>query len=225
MKKGSKSHYLINECFENDDGRKYEIIGYCKNVRRRLIRFESGYEDEVLISQIKHGKIKDLYQKTYYGIACLGIKGGTNHLLYWRWFNMISRCYNPKHSQYKFYGAKDVIVSDELLNFKTYIEVVSNLEEYDNLILYPDKYDVDKDIKSGKIYGKDTIKIIPKTLNASIAHKNDRVAVDMIYNNNVINSFASITEAEKITNIHSASISRAVKTGIKAGGYNWRKVD
>lgn len=37
----------------------------------------------------------------------------TKHRLYKTWINMINRCYNPKATQYKDYGGRGIIVSNE----------------------------------------------------------------------------------------------------------------
>jgi hypothetical protein len=43
--------------------------------------------------------------------------------LYIVWINMKSRCYNPKHPQFKDYGARGLIISDDWkLSFKTFQE-------------------------------------------------------------------------------------------------------
>ena len=224
-RKGQRTSFLIGEEYINNKGCKFKIIGYVENPRRRKIKFESGYEDVVLISRIKSGSVRDLNYKTCCGVGCLGIKNATKHPLYYRWTNMIGRCYNKNHAAYKSYGAKGVTVSEELCNFKNYIEIVSKLPHYKEMLENPDQWDIDKDLnsKKEKIYSKDTIKIMLKNKNLELENKNKRIKVqqftlDMEY----INTFESITEAGNLTSISKRNISRAVRNNTTAGGYIWR---
>lgn len=77
---------------------------------------------------------------------------------------MIGRCYNKNHCGYKSYGAKGVRVSDELLNFRNYVDIVEKLPNYKLLLENPKGWDIDKDYKSisSKIYSKDTLCIMKK---------------------------------------------------------------
>lgn len=41
--------------------------------------------------------------------------------LYRRWYGMISRCSNPKHHKYKYYGARGIKVCDRWLDFRNFV--------------------------------------------------------------------------------------------------------
>lgn len=224
-RKGKRISFLIGEEYANNKGCKFKIIGYTENPRKRKIMFESGYEDIVMTSQIQRGVVRDMNYKTYYGIGCLGMKNATNHPLYHRWLNMIGRCYNKNHDVYNSYGAKGVTVSEELCNFKNYVEIVSKLPHYEELLENPEQWDIDKDFNSKqiKIYSKDTIKIMLKNKNLELENKQKRIKVQQFtLNMEHINTFESITEASNITGIHGGNISRAVREKRTAGGYVWR---
>lgn len=202
-------------------------MGYPDNVRRRYVKFDSGYDCCPLVSQLRNGKVRDLGQCTYYGIASAGMDNATDHFLFNRWINMIGRCYNENHRGYKFYGANGVTVSEELLNFKNYIRIVESLPNYNFLLENPKEWDIDKDYKSKdvKIYSKDTICIMKKTKNIELENESKKIKIQQItLDNELVDTFESITSAENITGINKRNIAKVVNGKAKtAGGYIWRK--
>lgn len=222
---GDRTSFLIGERYKNNTNSWYTIVGYPENCRRRDIEFDSGYKCSALVSQLKNGKVKDFNVKTYYGIASSGMKNATNHPLFGRWIAMIGRCYNPKHSQYGHYGAVGVKVSDELLNFSSYADIVSNLENYDKLLKNPDNWQIDKDKKSGihKIYSRKTLSIIPSCENIYLSKKDDMIETRMYDDKNMLMAvFPSRCRAAMVMKLDRGNISRAIKTGNEYGGYFWR---
>lgn len=224
---GYRKVFKIGERYQNNCKCWYEIIGYSDDPSKRYIKFDSGYECEALTSQLRNGKIKDFGNTTYYGVANVGMKNASTHPLYWRWFNMIGRCYDKNHCQYKSYGAKGITVSDELLTFKNYVEIVSKLDHYEDLLKNPDKWQIDKDAKSGenKIYSKETLSIITKKENIDLENSGKRIVVDMYdMDENLMATFPSINMAEKVTGVQKANISRTIRGESRtAGGYIWRE--
>lgn len=222
--------YLVGERYKNNANCWYTITGYPDDTRRRYIEFDSGYKCNSLVGQLNNGKVRDLGEITYYGVACLGIKDGTNHPLYWRWFNMIGRCYNKSHCGYKYYGDNGVTVSEELLNFKNYIDIVENLDNYDELIKNPKMWDIDKDINGDlieqKIYSKNTLKIIKKSENLEYEFKDKKVKTEM-YDQDMrhVATFCSISDASKIVKLDKLNLSRAINTKKMYGGYYWRNAN
>lgn len=57
--------------------------------------------------------------------------GNELHPLYSRWLSTTQRCNNPNHSSYKNYGARGILLSDDLKSFDDYKDYVSNLDGYD----------------------------------------------------------------------------------------------
>lgn len=229
MRKGSKINKLIGEKYINKDEKIFEIIGYVDdNARGRIIKFESGYQRQTTTRSIYNGtNIIDIYtKKSIYGIAIMDVDNGTKHILYWRWLNMIGRCYNKNHVQYNHYGKSGYIVEDYLLRFSNYIKFIESLPNYEKLKNNPKLYEIDKDIKTNrqsKIYSRETISIVLAEDNLEEENKRKRIKVyqyDLL--NNLINEFVSITEAEKITNIHIGNIARCIRKQSKtAGGFIW----
>lgn len=140
---------------------------------------------------------------------------------------MLGRCYNPKHCGYKSYGAKGVTVSDELLNFKNYVEIIEQLPNYNYLVENPTSWDIDKDFRSKqeKIYSKDTLCIMKKDKNIELENNSKRIKVQQFtLDDEYISTFESITEAEKVTGIHKGNIARVLRgDSHTAGGFKWRK--
>lgn len=217
--------YLIGERFVNSLGTEFKITGYAQDARHREITFSLGDSRIVSTRHISGGNIFSKYDKTLYGVACIGKLDGAayKHPLYWRWTNMVGRCYNPNHSQYKSYGAKGVYVEEHLLNFSNYAEFVSSLKNYNNLIKNPDKWQIDKDKGGGKCYSRKTIKIITADENLAIENSKKTIPVNMMSpDGTVIRTFESISDAEQKTDIHRGNIARSVRNGGRAGGFLWQ---
>lgn len=146
----------------------------------------------------------------------------SQHPIYQRWTAMIRRCYNPKAANYKSYGAKGVYVEDYLLSFSNFVEFLSSLPHYKDLLEHPDEWQIDKDINGGNCYSRKTIKIVKTVDNIAFENKKKKTPIYQILSEDKCKYYESVCEAESATGIHKANISRAAKTGIKAGGYFWR---
>lgn len=222
-----KTKYLIGERFKNNDEFEYEIIDYCESNRKRKVRFDSGYETILSTNSIIKGNMKDFGQPTVFGVGIVGFKNASNHPLYWRWVNMIGRCYSEKHIHYKSYGAKGIKVEPYLLSFKNYVEFISTLDNYSELLKHPSEWQIDKDIKNDSCnnYFRGNIKIVRREENLEEENSRKRFKIKMIdKNGNVLKIFESITVAEKETGIHRGNIARTVRGQSKtAGGYRWEK--
>ena len=222
-----KTKYLIGERFKNNDGFEYEIIGYCESNRKRKVKFDSGYETILSTNSIIKGNMQDFGRAPAFGLGIIGFKNASIHPLYWRWVNMIGRCYSEKHIHYKSYGAKGIKVEPYLMNFKNYVEFISTLDNYSELLKYPNEWQIDKDIKNDSCnnYFRENIKIVRREDNLEEENSRKRFKIKMIdENGNIIKVFESITVAEKETGIHRGNIARAVRGQSKtAGGYRWEK--
>lgn len=226
MKKGSKNVFVIGEKHTNIWGQTFEIIGYTEHVRKRIIKFESGCIKTVYILSIKNKKIKDFNQNTIYGVGCLGMEDATCHYLWWRWFNMIGRCYDLNHCQYKSYGDKGIYVEEYLRNFKNYVQFIESLPNASKLKEFPDEWQIDKDLKSKSnlCYSRDTITIMKGVDNLELENKGKRIQVFMFsLDDKLINKFKSISEAERKTGVYRGNIARVIRGDSKtAGGYKWK---
>lgn len=112
-------------------------------------------------------------ERTVCGIGYIGdnYDKETDKQLYTRWYNIISRCYNPNVPNYKSYGEIGIVVDDEWHNF-------SNFKKWFNDNYYDigdEKLVVDKDIlvRNNKIYSSDTCLLVPVSFNSIFAGLNE----------------------------------------------------
>lgn len=226
--------YLIGERFKNNDNLEYEIISYCKDDRKRIIRFiDTNNEYEVFYSNIKTGQVrdKDSYISTICGIGINDL-GTSNHVLYGRWQQMIRRCYDETHDSYKTYGAKGCYVDESWHKFSNYVKDIERKENYDKLIQQPKRYHIDKDtlIKNNKCYSDKTTLIV--TIIDNLRERSNRLGmpkrqgksvVQYDLNNNYIKEYKSMVDAQQETGIDSNYISNVCCGRQKtAGGYIWK---
>lgn len=219
--------YLIGDRFKNTKGYEFEVVGYTGNSNTRLIRFDSGWEVEVITNTIKTGNIIDYLSPSVRGVGIVGIKNHHNHPLYNRWVHMLDRCYNPKSKMYKSYGAKGIIVEDYLLNFKNYIDFVSKLDNYNLLLKYPNDYQIDKDINSigeNKIYSRKTISIVKRKDNMNEMIKRRGFKISVINDKgDIVGVFDSISQCSKSMGIKNwGNIKRVINKDKKSHGFYFR---
>ena len=155
---------MINKIFKNTEGSEFKVLKLDRidnNFKKYyLIKFiDSGYETISRSDTIKSGKIKDKLAKNIFGVASLGYANSRDDTItYKEWYNMISRCYNPKDKSYKYYGAKGVKVEDKWLRYDLFLEDLSLIEGYDKDKFYKRTIFLDKDLKSinNKLYSLET---------------------------------------------------------------------
>lgn len=160
-------------------------------------------------------------KKTKYGSRGEYSGNASEHLLYFRWINMLRRCYEPSFHGYESYGGKGVTVEPYLQVFANYEKHISSLPNYDKLIEDPSNWQIDKDENGGNIYSRETIQIVPSSKNLEIENAKKRVSVFRVLDNGEKEVFESISEAEKKTGIWKGNIARSIKRGYLAGGYRW----
>ena len=56
--------------------------------------------------------------------------GLTKHRFYKSWGRIMDRCYNEKHSMYRYYGGRGITVSDEFKDVATFIKFLEGLDGY-----------------------------------------------------------------------------------------------
>ena len=134
--------------------------------------------------------LKKYYQPSYCGVGYLGedFDKETDANLKARWGNVIHRCYNPKASNYSYYGGDGVTVSENWLNF-------SNFKKWwqDNYYDIGDEgLVIDKDIlvPNNKVYDSETCLIVPVSFNSIFA------GITKEYKNNTRNLPVGIHEQD-----------------------------
>ena len=152
-------------------------IGKNKN-RQFLVRFvNTGYEYKALMQHIKNCAVKDPYVPIAFGVGYLGsVEMKKYHKEYLLWRRMLSRCYNPKDSSYRYYGGIGVSVVKEWLCFSKFLEDFKTLDGYSHWI-NGEKCDLDKDLKqqnvpkNERVYSKNTCCILIREQNVYMASR------------------------------------------------------
>lgn len=133
---GDKGNYLFEIEFDEINGVKYKT-----NVRKEYI--------------LKRNIINPFYPSIF-GIGYIGNTNTKDNLYeYYKWRNMLSRCYNPKNEKYKNYGAIGISVCKRWHCFEYFLQDFPKIKGYQ----YGIKQSLDKDIRANsknKIYSLET---------------------------------------------------------------------
>ena len=165
------------EINKNNYGSIMEIIKYTNandiNVYFKeydWIKYHATYQ------HFKSGDIKCPLEKRYYNKGYLGIgdyemsDNGKFTAQYKTWYNMLTRCYNPKVTD-KFKSYISCEVCDKWLNFQNFAEWYDdNYYNVNDEIMC-----LDKDIlkKGNKIYSPDTCIFVPQRINTLFLKSNE----------------------------------------------------
>lgn len=111
---------------------------------------------------IPHAKLADNHEPiSVLGIASLGDKKYNKTVPHWQklrksWQQMLRRCYATNDKDYPNYGGRCVYVHNDWLIFSNYLRDIQNLDNWDRKLQNWNEYSLDKDIKGGKCYSKET---------------------------------------------------------------------
>lgn len=161
----SKDDY-VGKILINRNQETFEIIEYidCCNV---IIKFhKTNYETVTTMSDIRKGYIKDRLSPSIFGIGIIGDKyptreNGKTVREYSLWFDMLSRCYNPKyHSKNPSYIGCSVSE-----NFKSYTYFYQWCHQ--QIGFFEPNFQLDKDIlvKGNKVYSETACCFVPREIN------------------------------------------------------------
>lgn len=141
-----------------------------------------------------------------------------NHPLYRKWRNIISRCYKPYNNNYKYYGAKGITVDERWHDFWQFVEDIENRLENGHL-LYEKGYDLDKDIKGGKIYSLENCVVLSAEEHRKIGRNKQKKKIVAISDTQKI-KFDSVAEASRQLRINRGSIQQYLKKKeVHSSGY------
>ena len=156
--------------------------------RFRLLEIQWENTGSTLVirsSQLSTLNFKDKYAKTVCGVGCLGDAENYTKKEYDIWYQMLRRCYNPKHEFYNLYGGAGVRVCTRWLNLANFLEDLRKMSNYDRLMA-GEKYELDKDTKQIdtplKIYSPDTCTLITHTENTAEIYLRNLDNKDVKYN-------------------------------------------
>lgn len=211
--------YEVGNEYQNKRLEKFIITKRCH--RDIFVKFlKTGYETCTSADSITNGTVYDKTRNLLYGVANMDVKNGSNHILYHRWLQMLSRCYNEKNKSYKFYGAKGVIVCDQWLKFSNYIHDIERKDNYDKLLSNPKQWQIDKDIigNCSNVYSNETTLIVESKLNnlehsirqldnkTHISFKQMKKVCQYNSNGDIIKIFDSCSECARYLNVSLQSV-------------------
>lgn len=164
MKRDYSEH--IGEENKNKHGTIMKIIEFNKT-DDITIEFQDKYKitKNTTYSNFKRGVIKNPYDKTIYGVACIGDgrwkvcdKKGIASQPYSIWHSIVSRCYT-EYKQKLRPTYIDCSISEEWLNFQNF----GDWFEKNWYRVNDEQMELDKDIlyKGNKVYGADTCVFVP----------------------------------------------------------------
>ena len=201
-----------NGDFEDKFNYKYGDLGAVyghnwRNYNGKLPYYHFGNKPKIDVS--KH--------KTF-GFGDKGIyKGVKKHFLFQTWSNMISRCYNYNDPKFKIYGGKGVYVCDSWLNFDTFVEDASKLENYEQKLKTPSNYQLDKDYLGGKCYSKESCVWMTISKNSKLTIKQFEYTIS---NGVDCVTFTNIEEAARKIKVDPTNLNR-VCNGVRKTVGKW----
>lgn len=145
---------IVNNIFQNKSNQEFKVNKFLssdsKNKYYEIEFLKTGYKKTVTKSQIKRGYLKDPFEPSVAGVGYLGSFNGNakkTNKYYSVWHNMLNRCYNPKHREFKRYGELGITVCEEWHNFATFYEEIKMIEGYDEEEFLNGTIYLDKDMK------------------------------------------------------------------------------
>ena len=161
--------------------------------------------------------LREGLDRTYLGVA--NGKGKTDHLLGKTWEGMIARCYDPNSIEYPNYGACNVYVCDEWLEFERFKEDVKLLPNWDLKKQSPREYVLDKDgLGTGYCYSIESCQWVTHSENANL--KSEKVYT--VERDNVIYTFSNPTtfcKEQGISNKNFSDLWTGSKNAKKRNGF------
>ena len=164
INKSTKLHSYIKDCFTqlwiNNQGDRYKVL-YAKGSHDINIEFiDYKTTNWVLYKDMKDGGVADglVY---HFGIPDID----REHYLYQIWFEIISRCKNPKDERYYYYGARGIDVDESFRRASDFVKWYESQLNYKVLVDAEISINIDKDLSGKKLYGKDTCYLLPQSIN------------------------------------------------------------
>jgi hypothetical protein len=157
------------EKYTSNSGNEFVILS--SSGEACVIQFtKTGYVRKALLSNIKNGKVRDLYAVSVYGV---GYYGEFEKLDYWKqakqlWQNMLKRCYCEKDTK-GYFGR--VTVDPRWHCFANFLEDISKLNNFHKWLQGQvsgcDKYNLDKDfiVKGCNVYSRETCSFVTESEN------------------------------------------------------------
>lgn len=159
------------------------------SIRERYFEIQflnTGYKMCASYVAIRHGRVKDKFLPSVAGVGFIGseinVTDPDNFPFYRAWNDMMNRCYNIADKDYPQYGGIGIRVDSRWFNFTVFREDIKYIPGYENKLMYPKQYELDKDYlqynipKSQRIYSPSTCIWILNSNNKVIMGKQQKVS-------------------------------------------------
>ena len=179
---------LTGRILENSSGHKFRVLEnigtFSGNSHYKIQFINTGYIDVVSRPNILNKCHRDWFEKLQSGVGVYGQKpkrklSKLEKRIYSLWDNMISRCYDSNHPQYKFYGGQGVTVSTEWQNFSKFEHSIKSVPGFYDWC-DDSKYELDKDYYGANQYSKSTTIFIHKKYNQELSRKKFKESEDLL---------------------------------------------
>lgn len=112
------------------------------------------------------------------------------------WYDMIQRCYNPKHPSYRFYGEKGVSVTSKWHTLDGFLETVDKVDGWDEERYTTETLHLDKDlkVKGNKVYSPETCMFVSPSDNYKPTQKERQRECEAISPNGEMYPFSNREE-------------------------------
>lgn len=169
--------YGRNEPFKANDGSTGVI--FAQRCDKVLVKFdETNHISLCFLENVRKGKLRDPYKKSFLGIGFLGEYENLPHTKQAKqlWSNMMKRCYNPKDE--KGYFGKGVVVDERWHCFANFLDDLPKLLNFDCWLLGHkegnDRYNLDKDflVKGNKVYSRELCIFLEESENKGLGKRN-----------------------------------------------------
>lgn len=177
----------------NNYGSRMIIVEYL-DTNNIMVKFEKGELIHANWYNFCKGNIRNPYDKTVYGIGCLGegeyetTQNGKNTHSYKTWNGMLQRCYTEKYHQIQ-PTYKGCSVSEEWLNYQNFASwYKDNYYTLEGEVMCLDK---DIVIKRNKIYSPESCVFVPQRINGLFVKTNSKrgclpIGVSLTRNNTFV---------------------------------------
>ena len=140
--------------------------------------------------------------------------------VYQLWYNMNARCHNKKNADYKYYGAKGIIVCDKWRKLEGFIEDVDKIKGFDEGLFLAGELVLDKDYSKSKLYSLETCEFISKGKNNKYKPANQKTFLAISPNGEIFES-NNQSEFAKTHNLIQPSISACLR-GVNKQHRGWK---
>lgn len=219
---------IIGEQYNSNNCGPFIVLSEKRNDTGKHLLFDvkflsTGFiKENVQISAIRRGTVKDPYYPSICGVAAYGQPKDKNiaSLVKKSWRDMIYRCYSKKRRMNScWYLDKDIFVDDRWLLFENFVEDFKEIDRWELKIEYPDMYSLDKDFYNSNLYSKHTCVWANKT-EQNINTEQTKKFIAISPNGDVYNE-CGISNFSKKHNLNNRSARMALASNVKLGGWQF----